>query len=312
MSRTKWGAAWIAVRRAAGCFALATLMATSVAAELDAPHARRIVSLNPSLTAILISIGARDSLVGVDDFSSRQQPEVKDLPLVGGLFSPSLEAVVALEPDLVVLVPSAEQRDFRSRLEALGIELAVFHNIRYEQVLENIERLGKLVGRQPQAAARIDAIEQTRAAVKRAVARRARPKTLVILQRSPIFVVGRGSFIDEMLTTVGADNLGATFEEAYPRVATEWLVAAAPEVLLDMSLDPEDAADFWSRWSTIPAVREGRVHRLEAAQVTLPGPQLDQALEMLASALHGDAILAEIASERRRLAAARSESTTTP
>jgi len=286
------------------CAALLSSSVASLAAASGPVVAHKIVSLNPSLTAILLAIGARDSLVGVDDFSARQQPEVEALPRVGGLFNPSLEAVVALEPDLVVLVPSAEQRDFRSRLDSLGIPVAVFPNIRFEEVLENIERLGKLSGREKEAKQRIDTIEQTRAAVRRVASRRARPRTLMILQRSPIFVVGRGSFIDEMLVTAGATNVAAGFGDPYPRVGAEWLVATGPEVMLDMSPDPEDAAGFWSRWPAIPAVKNGRVRRLEAERVTLPGPHLDQALESLAAALHGEAILDEIASERAALAAA--------
>jgi ABC-type Fe3+-hydroxamate transport system substrate-binding protein len=120
----------------------------------------------------------------------------------------------------------------------------------------------------------------------------------MVLQRSPIFIVGRGSFIDEMLVAAGATNLGAGFDEPYPRVGAEWLVAAAPEVLLDMSPDPEDAHGFWSRWPTIPAVSNGRVQRLDPEQVTLPGPHLDRALETLAAALYGDAVRAELAAER--------------
>src|SRR5262245_52102667 len=69
------------------------------------PPPRRIVSLNPSLTAILVTVGAREQIAGVDDFSSKSQPEVATLPTVGGFFNPSLEAVVAVKPDLVVLVP---------------------------------------------------------------------------------------------------------------------------------------------------------------------------------------------------------------
>ena len=106
-----------------------------------APSSLRLVSLNPSLTAILVALAADDVLVGVDAYSARQQGAVADLPQVGGLFNPSLEAVVALEPDRVVLVPSVEQKDFRRRLEALGIPVSSFKNQHFAEVLENIARL---------------------------------------------------------------------------------------------------------------------------------------------------------------------------
>jgi hypothetical protein len=96
------------------------VLVLAVAAGAEPVAARRVVSLNPSLTAMVIALGGREQLVGVDDYSART-PAAAGLPTVGGLYNPSLEAVVALAPDLVVLVPSAEQRAFRERLEALGI-----------------------------------------------------------------------------------------------------------------------------------------------------------------------------------------------
>jgi len=254
----------------------------------------RIVSVNPSLTAILIALGASDSLVGVDDYSAAQHGEVAALPRVGGLFSPSLEAVVALRPDMVVLVPSAEQRDFRARLESLSIRVSAFENIRFDQVLENIERLGTLVGREAQAEARIASIARARDAARRATAGRPKPKLLIVLQRDPVFVVGSGSFIAEMIETVGARNLASEFDDPYPRVAEEWIVARAPEVLIDLSPDADDPQAYWSRWPSIPAVAHGRVLRLEAEMISLPGPYLDRALASLAAGIHGEAVGAEI------------------
>jgi len=255
----------------------------------------RIISLNPSLTAILLELGAREALVGIDDYSARQQPTLSGLPRVGGLFNPSLEAVVGLRPDLVVLVPSVEQRDFRQRLEALGIRVVAFDNIRFGQVLANIRELGVLVGKPEAAESRVRAIERMRAAVATATQSLGAPRTVVVLQREPTFIVGRGSFIDEMLGVVGADNLGASFDAPYPRVSVEWMVGAAPEVLIDMSPDTQAPAEYWSRWPSLPAHLNGRVLHLDPAQITLPGPNLDRSLELLAVALHGEAVARALA-----------------
>jgi ABC-type Fe3+-hydroxamate transport system substrate-binding protein len=256
-------------------------------------RASRIVSINPSLTAILLALGAREAIVGVDDFSAGQQPEVSALPRVGGLFSPSLEAVAALEPDAVVLVPSVEQRDFRERLEAIGIPVVVFANIRFEQVLENIRVLGELVGREEQAAARVHAIRSARAAAQQVSATRPAPRTVLVLQRDPVFIVGAGSFLDELLGWAGAENLGARFDDPYPQVAIEWLVDVAPEVMIDMTPESAEPLEFWSRWPAIPAVASGRVFHLD--QVYLPGPYLDRSLRALVATLHGATAAAELA-----------------
>ncbi len=259
-----------------------------------APDNLRIVSINPSLTAILLALGAGEQLVGVDEFSALQQPEVAHLPRVGGLFNPSLEAVAALEPDAVVVVPSVEQRDFVARLRKLGVRVIVCENIELSQVLANIREMGRLVGKDKEAAARIAAIEGTAAAARARSATGPRPRALIVLQRDPVFVVGSGGFIDELLAVAGADNLGAGFGEPYPQVAVEWLIDAAPDVLIDMSDEPGDPLDYWSRWPAIPAVASGRVLHLEPQIVTLPGPFLDRALLALVAALHGPAAAAEL------------------
>jgi len=245
----------------------------------------RIVSLNPSLTAILLSLGAGDLLVGIDDFSAQQQPALAALPTVGGLYDPSLEAVVALRPDLVVLVPSAAQRDFRARLESLGVPVLALAPVRFEEVLRSIETLGARTGHAAAAQARMAAIEAARAEVERAAKGRPRPRAVLVLEREPLFVAGAGSFIDDMMRAAGAQNVGAEFSEPYPRASLEWLVAARPDVILDASSEPGEPKEFWSRWPSIPAVAKGRVVQLPPGVVTLPGPQLDRALRLLSKAL---------------------------
>jgi iron complex transport system substrate-binding protein len=272
---------------------LATPLALFVALPLLAavaaePSKPRIVSLSPSLTAILVSLGARSTLVGVDEYSARQQPEVAGLPTVGGLFTPSLEAVVALEPDLVVLVPGAQQRDLCNRLRRLGIEVLELDNIDLEQLLASIETLGGLVQRPEAAAERIEAIRAAWRRAERDAQERRPVRAVLVLQREPLYLVGRGSFLHAMLTAAGADNPAAVFADPYPRVALEWLIAAAPEVILDASEDPADAASYWSRWPSLPAVAAGRVVAVPATEVTLPGPRLDRGLRILREALHGE------------------------
>jgi len=263
----------------------------------------RIVSLNPSLTSILIALEAGDRLVGVDDFSARLEPTVADLPRVGGLFNPSLEAVVSLGPDVVVLVPSVEQRDFRARLEGLGVRVEVFRNFLFAEVLSNIEQLGALVGRESQAKARVAAIEARRRAFSQAALAlrglgREPPGVVLVLQRDPLFVVGSGNFIDEMLASIGVRNLGSEFQDPYPRVSMEWLIAAAPDVLVDLGPNAGSSLDYWSQWGAIPAVANERLVALDPEFISMPGPHLDDTLDILARAIWGEEIESMLAGGR--------------
>lgn len=251
----------------------------------------RLISLNPSLTAIVLRLGGREALIAVDDYSAELFPEeAAGLPRIGGLFNPNLESIVELQPDEVLLVAGVDQQTHGARMTKAGVETEVFENEELEQVLENIRRLGKMLGRDAAAQARVEAIRRTRDAVAQVTARHAAPTTVAVLDRSPFYVVGAGTFLDEMLEAVGAENLGHELGPGYPRASIEWLVAAAPNLLLDMTPDEEDGARFWQRWPSLPAVARGRVLNLEASRISLPGPDIDRALVELAAAVHGPTI----------------------
>lgn len=261
----------------------AAIVALGLAAAAAGPEpALRVVSLNPSLSETLVALGAADALVGVDEDSARRLAAVRGLPTVGGLFNPSLEAMVALEPDLVVTVPSLEQGRLRERLAALGVPVLVLPNISLEELLASIEALGARVDRAEEAAERVAAIRRAFAEQVRTSAGRRPVRTVLVLQRDPLYLVGRGSWIDAMLEAAGAANLGAQLEGAYPRAGVEWLLAAAPELLLDASEDAQDPRSFWSRWPSLLA--GGRVRALDGDLIR-PGPYLDRSLRRLADAI---------------------------
>jgi iron complex transport system substrate-binding protein len=241
--------------------------------------------MNPSLTRMLIALDAQQVLVGVDEYSADHEPEVAGLPRVGGLFNPSLEAVVALEPDLVVVVPSVQQRDFRTRLRELGVEVIELASVRLDQILESIQILGDRVGRSQAARERVAAIQATWVDVTREASLRPRRTAVLVLQRDPLYLVGGGSYLNSMLDAAGLDNAAAEYPDAYPRVSLEWLIAAAPQLIIDTSEDPVPAVEHWSRWNSIPAVAKGRVVAVPQGLVTLPGPYLDRSLRTLVAAI---------------------------
>ncbi len=234
---------------------------------------------------MLIAIGADGLLVGVDSFSAQQQESVRALPQVGGLFDPNLEAVLSLTPDLVVLVPSVEQRGFRDRLAALDIAVGAYDPESYEEVAATLEALGQRVGRAGAAAARASEVRAMRAAVAAHTRDLPEATAVLVLQRDPLYVAGGGSFVDDMMRAAGVRNLGAELGDGWPSASREWLIAAAPKILVDTSRDPQPAAAFWRQWPSIPAVANGRVVTAVERDMTLPGPWLDRSLLYLLEAL---------------------------
>ncbi len=269
----------------AGCWTGASA-GSDPSGESDPPaQGLRVVSMNPSLTRMLIALDAQQVLVGVDEYSADNEPAVAALPRVGGLFNPSLEAVIALEPDLVVVVPSVQQRDFRLRLRELGVEVIELASITLDQILESMQILGDQVGRSQAARERVAAIRSAWIDVAEEASHRPRRSVVLIVQRDPLYVVGGGSYLNSMLDVAGLDNVAAEYSEAYPRVSLEWLIAAGPQVIIDSSADPLAAFDHWSRWTSIPAVASGQVVAVPQGLVTLPGPYLDASLRTMVAAI---------------------------
>src|SRR5262249_12497952 len=87
-------------------------------------------------------------------------------------------------------------------------------------------------------------------------------------------------FLDSMLEAAGAENLARAFDEPYPRVSVEWLIAMAPDLILDAADPASGAHEHWARWPSLPAVEHGRVETLDRA-LTIPGPYLDRSLAEL-------------------------------
>ena len=184
-----------------------------------------------------------------------------------------------------MLIPGAQQQGVADRLRGLGIEVLELPNITLEELLTSIDVLGRVLEREQAAAARTGAIRAAWARAEQAAAGTRRPRAVLVLQRDPLFLVGRGSFLDAMLKAAGAENLGAGLGDPYPRASLEWLLAARPEVILDASEGGEPAEAYWQRWPSLPAVQRGRVAALPADRVTLPGPYLDRGLELVVDAL---------------------------
>jgi ABC-type Fe3+-hydroxamate transport system substrate-binding protein len=138
-------------------------------------------------------------------------------------------------------------------------------------------------------------IRRVRRGVEDATRGLPRVRTLLVLQRDPPFVVGGGNFVGEMVRMAGADNVGAEFDQPYPRVTREWIIDAAPAVILDSSDAPGEALDYWAKWPSLPAVRQRRVISLAEGIATLPGPYLDRALLAIAAAIHGPGVVSHLA-----------------
>lgn len=247
------------------------------------------MSLVPALTETLFAIGAGDRLAGRTRFD-RHPPAARSVPNVGDGIRPSIEAVRALDPDLVLLYAGPDNRGVREELERVGLTtLAVRHNT-LDDLRRNVRRLGRVTGCRAGAVALLRRIEAELRRVRAATAGRPRPIVYYDVWPSPPITVGRGSYLDSLISIAGGRNAFGDLSPASPRVGLEAIAARDP----DLILWPVEAGSAASRpppdrrpgWRALRAVRAGAVRRVDADLVHRLGPRVGVAAAELARAIH--------------------------
>ena len=288
---------WIktVLHRVAPWWALVFVLGAAAAAGQQHQRPARIISLIPAITEMLYALGAGPQVVGVSSFD-RYPPEVSKVERVGALLDPNLERILALRPDLVAVYGS--QTDLREQLARANIGVFVYTHGGLASVSETIRRLGAAVGRSAEASALARRLEQRVDEIRRTVAGRPRPKTVVVFGREAgalrgIYASGGTGFIHEMVDAAGAENVFADVQREAAQVTTELILPRRPDVVLELraSLTRSEAAKetrVWSALSALPAVKTGRVYVLIDERTVVPGPRVAEGVELLARTLHPD------------------------
>jgi iron complex transport system substrate-binding protein len=260
--------------------------------RVDVPvPATRIVSLAPNLTEILFALGLGEEVAGVTAFCD-WPPAAKEKPRVGGFVNPSIEAVVALNPDLVLATADGNRESDVTALDHLGVPVYVTDSRSVENIITTIRTLGLLGGKEKAADALAGEIVSRRDRVLAAVAGRPAVTVFVALDRVPLVSAGRGTFVDELVELAGGVNIVDSGVVKYPVMNSEQLVARDPQVIVaaTMAVGSESAAS--RDWDWLPgapglrAVREGRVHEVGRGDFFRPGPRIMESLEELAAMFH--------------------------
>jgi iron complex transport system substrate-binding protein len=259
----------------------------------DAP--RRIVSLIPATTEMLFAMGAGGRVVGISNYDNFP-PAVGQLPKVGGLLDPSVETLLALKPDLVIVYDT--QAELKRQLERASIPTFRYAHRGLADITTTLRALGRRVGAASAAEDAAREIERQLAAVAARVAGRSRPKTLLVFEREQgslrqiIASAGYG-FLHDVLEIAGGSDVLGDLKRQSAMMSTEVILARAPEVILELhygdglkraQLDEERRV--WNALPSLPAVRNNRVHLLTGDEFVVPGPRIVLAAQRIAMALH--------------------------
>ena len=259
--------------------------ASQVSLVLAAPP-QRIVSLSPGATEALFAVGAGPRVVAVDLFSDT--PEAARSLTKVDYSRPNPEQVIALRPDLVLM--SGRQRDQVQRFRELGLPVVYLGEpATLDAVLDNIALIAKATGDDEAAATLLRGLTQRLGAVRAKVAD-VTTGPRVFFELSPaLHTAGPNSFIGSMLSTLKAQNIATTATQ-FPQLSAEALIAADPQVVLlaDVASAKVDPASIGQRpgWAGVSAVRNGRVHEVDADATNRPGPRIVDAVEAIARALY--------------------------
>jgi iron complex transport system substrate-binding protein len=255
--------------------------------------ATRIVSMAPANTEIAYAVGAGDKMVAgtsYDDYPA----EAKSLPKIGDFANPNVEKIASFQPDLV-LAAGGIQDKLRSKLEALGMKVYVVDPKTYDGTVQTIENIGKLAGTEAGAQQVADTMKSAEEKVQAAVADQPTKTVFLEIYSKPLMTAGKDTYIDDMITIAGGENIGAQAGSGFPNFSTEVLVKDDPQVYIADSGSMSKPGDIKQRagFSALTAVKDGSVYVIEDSTIARPGPRLADGLLSLAEDIHPEASISQ-------------------
>jgi iron complex transport system substrate-binding protein len=258
----------------------------------------RIVSLAPSNTEILFAIGAGEKVVGVTDFCNYPYNfsawiEAGNMTSIGSYYGPSIEPIVALDPDLVLATSGSLAA--AENLHELGYNVLVVESKTLDGVLQDILLIGRATGQDIQAASLVTEMRERIDNVTNPVAvATTTPKVYHEVWNEPIMSVGPGTFIDEIITMAGGENIFNDATTSWPTVSSEAIITKNPDVMVfpDMYMGRQnfyetiEAVKNRPGWDIINAVKNDALYEINADIISRSGPRLVDALEALSTMIH--------------------------
>jgi iron complex transport system substrate-binding protein len=258
---------------------------------LDGPP-QRIVALAPSITETLYYLGLGDRVVGVTQFSYFP-PEAALKPNVGSYVDVNVEKILTLSPDLVIGTMDGNEADKVYLLEEAGIPVFIINPRNVRQAVETVATVGHVCGISEKGAALSLQLSKRVNDIIGKIRGRKKPLVFLQINLKPIMTVNRNTYIHDLIELAGGENIAKDEPITYPRISLEEVIRRKAEVIIIISMERdgqfEEAKVEWQRWTTIPAVRNGRVHLVNPDIIDQPSPRVVEGLEALARLLHPEA-----------------------
>lgn len=250
-------------------FCLSTALCFTLLLAIPLHAFSRIVSLKPNVTEIVFALGAGPQVVGVTQFC-KQPPEAQALPKIADYVHLFSEAILKLQPDLIL---GSKENSIQKEINFLKarkirVELLDFQTI--EQTLGSIEKLGVLLGKEKAAQAIMQKMKKSLQDLSAKSKGLPQKRVLFVVDYHPLVIAGGNNFFDEAAHYVGAVNVAGTSRLAYPYYSTEMLLRSQPEIILDFAMGStqsqstwQERLTWWQQFSSIPAVKNGSIYPID-------------------------------------------------
>lgn len=250
----------------------------------------RVVSLAPNLTEIVFAVGAGDRLVGRTSYCDFPA-EAKAVAEVGDTLHPSLERIIALKPQVVLVSTSSQLEVFTQQLQGQNIAVFVTDPHDLEGVFRSIGQIGEIVGEKDQANLLVQKLRDRTNAVEQAVKQKQPVRVFYQVSGEPLYTAGHDAFVTDLMRRAGAASVTADVPGAWPKYSNESALAARPDAIILPSGGSmgEANANVAEALRQSPAVLRGRVYKINDDHLARPGPRSVTGLEEMAHALHPDA-----------------------
>ena len=267
------------------------------AGNKDNKSATRIISTSPSITETLFALGLGHRVVGVTDFC-QYPPKACELPSIGGMTNPHMEALVSLRPDLVI--HQSHSVRMAKNTETLGIPSMEITMDTLDDILSSIKLLGSTLGDVKISEQLLTNLTDGINFYKNKLEGIPSKETLLLLGDSSdpgrdLYATGPGTFLHELLEISGAKNILHSSMAKYPRLSKEYIIEKSPEVIIEAGpksrLTQEQIQERlrgWKRFPSIRAVQTDKVHYIGADYMLIPGPRFLNILEQFSRVMHPD------------------------
>jgi iron complex transport system substrate-binding protein len=242
----------------------------------------RAISLAPSLTEMIFAAGAGDRLVGVTSYCD-YPASVKGIEKIGDTQSPNIERIIALKPDVVFVSTASQLESFMGTLGQQGIAVYVTDPKGIRGVIKNLRTIGALFGTAEVADQAATELGERVSRLEHGPDRLVKPRVFVQISNEPLFTIGKDSFLTEIVTRAGGELVTQNVSGAFPKLSKETASAMNPEVIFLSDSDDNRVPN--AVFARSPAVKNGRVYRINADIISRPGPRLIDALEEFARIL---------------------------